>query len=290
MRPIWNGTLSFGLLNVPVQIYSAEKSNDLHFRMLDNRDKNPIRYERTNAETGEEVPWKDIVKAFEYSKGSYVVIDAKELRAAAPEATEMIEIEAFVSRDEIDPLYFERPYYLVPGKKAEKGYVLLRETLRKVGQVGIAKVVIRTKQYLSAVMPVGDALVLNLMRYEQQLISPQEFKLPGAASEYRISAKEMEMASQLIKSMSTQWKPDDYQDDFQKTVRKLIDARVAQQGGKRIKHTEEHTPVKPATNVVDFMSLLKKSLASKASATSKSTKSNKARAPRHRKRATASAS
>lgn len=286
MRPIWNGTLSFGLLNVPVQIYSADKSNDLHFRMLDNRDKNPIRYERVNAETGDEVPWKEIVKAFEYSKGNYVVIDPKELRAAAPEATEMIEIEAFVPRDEINPMYFERPYYLVPGKKAEKGYVLLRETLRKVGQVGIAKVVIRTKQYLSAVLPVEDALVLNLMRYEQQIVAADEFKLPGAAGEYRISAKEMEMASQLIKSMSTQWKPGDYRDDFQQTVRKMIDARVAKQGGKRIKHTEEHAPTRPATNVVDFMSLLKKSLESKGTS---HRKTSKPAATRHRKRATAQA-
>src|SRR5687768_3717692 len=120
-RPIWNGTISFGLLNVPVQLYSGERSIDLHFRMLDSRDKNPIRYERVNSETGEEVPWKDIVKAFEYAKGNYVVIDEDDIKAAAPEATESVEIEAFVDRVAISPMYFERPYYLVPAKKAEKG-------------------------------------------------------------------------------------------------------------------------------------------------------------------------
>lgn len=271
MRPIWNGNLSFGLLNVPVQIYSAEKSTDLHFRMLDNRNKSPIRYERVNKETGEEVPWKDIVKAFEYSKGNYVVIDEKELRAAAPEATETIDIEAFVPRADINPMYFDKPYYLVPGKKAEKGYVLLRETLRKVDQLGIARVVIRTRQYLSALMPVGNALVLNLMRYSEQLVKPDEVNLPGNASEYRVSQKEMDMAAQLIKSMSNEWQPDDYRDEFKQTVRKLIDARVAKQSGRRAKPSEEYTAPKPATNVVDFMSLLQKSLQSKGAAQRKST-------------------
>jgi hypothetical protein len=149
-RPIWNGTISFGLLNVPVQLYSGERSVDLHFRMLDSRDKSPVRYERVNSETGEEVPWKEIVKGFEYSKGSYVVIDEEDLRKAAPESTETVDIEAFVDRADIDPMYFEKPYYLVPGKKAEKGYVLLREVLEKTGKIGIARVVIRTRQYLAA--------------------------------------------------------------------------------------------------------------------------------------------
>lgn len=285
MRPIWNGSLSFGLLNVPVQIYSAEKSGDLHFHMLDNRNKSPIRYERINKKTGEEVPWKEVVKAFEYSKGSYVVIDEKELRAAAPEATGTIDIEAFVAREEINPMYFVKPYYLVPGKKAEKGYVLLRETLRKTGQIGIARVVIRSRQYLSALLPIDNALVLNLMRYTEQLVAAEEMNLPGQASAYRASSKEMEMAGQLIESMSTKWRPQDYHDEFQKTVRKLIDARVAKQGGKRVKHSEEHVPAKPATNVVDFMSLLKKSLESKGTPHRKTT----GRATRGRKRAAAHA-
>src|SRR6185503_10307974 len=117
-RPIWNGTISFGLLNIPVQLYSGERSMDLHFRLLDSRDKSPVRYERINIETGEEVPWKEVVKGFEYSKGSYVVIDEEEIRKQAPEHTESVEVEAFVSRADIDPMYFERPYYLVPAKKA----------------------------------------------------------------------------------------------------------------------------------------------------------------------------
>jgi DNA end-binding protein Ku len=261
-RPVWNGTVSFGLLNVPVQIYSGERAVDLHFRMLDSRDKRPIRYERINADTGEEVAWKDIVKAYEYEKGNYVVVDEKEIRAAAPEATETVEIEAFVERDAISPLYFEKPYFLVPGKKAEKGYVLLRETLKKTGRIGIAKVVIRTRQYLAALMPVDAALVLNLMRFPQELVKPEEFNLPsGKPSDYRVSARELDMAAQLIESMSSDWEPNRYRDDFRDKLRNIIDARVAQRSGARAKQPEHAPAPSASTNVVDFMALLKKSLA-----------------------------
>jgi DNA end-binding protein Ku len=264
-RPVWNGSISFGLLNVPVQIFSGERSVDLHFRLLDSRDKKPIRYERINSDTGEEVAWKDIVKAFEYEKGSYVVIPEQELRAAAPEITETVAIEAFVERDAISPMYFEKPYFLVPGKKAEKGYVLLRETLRKTGRIGIGKVVIRTRQYLSALMPQGDALLLNLMRFPQELIEPDQFELPaGKVSGYRISALELKMAEQLIDSMTVGWKPADYRDDFRDKLHKFIQRRVAKAGAPGRQEAEHEAPApKGATNVVDFMALLKKSLAAK---------------------------
>ena len=177
-RPIWSGSLSFGLLNVPVSLMSGERRMDLNFRMLDARNKKPIRYERVNAETGEEVPWKDIVKAFEYDKGSYVVIEKEDIAAAAPETHESIDVEAFVDAESIGLRFFEKPYILVPGKKAEKGYVLLRETLKETGKVGIARVVIRTREYICAVMPEGDALIMILLRYPQELVAPDEYKLP----------------------------------------------------------------------------------------------------------------
>ena len=264
-RPIWNGTISFGLLNVPVQLFAGERGVDLHLRMLDVRDKQPIRYERVNSETGEEVPWKEIVKAFEYSKGNYVVIDEEELRKAHPEATETVEIEAFVDRKAIDPRYFEKPYYLVPNKKAEKGYVLLREILKKAEKVGIAKVVIRTRQYLAAVIPFEHALVLNLMRFPQELIAPEEFQLPTEApAKYRITPKELEMAGTLLESMVAEWRPEDYRDDFRDKLRKTIDEQIAVQSGKAVKRaTRSKTPEGAATNVVDFMALLKKSLDAK---------------------------
>jgi DNA end-binding protein Ku len=281
-RPVWNGTISFGLLNVPVQIFSGERSVDLHFRLLDSRDQKPIRYERVNSETGEEVAWKDVVKAFEYEKGNYVVIPEQELRAAAPELTETVEIEAFVERDAISPMYFEKPYFLVPGKKAEKGYVLLRETLKKTGRIGIGKVVIRTRQYLSALMPQGDALLLNLMRFPQELVQPDEFELPsGKLSGYRISARELEMAGQLIDSMTANWKPADYRDDFRDKLHKFVARRIAKASGTRRREEEAPAPIsKTASNVVDFTALLKKSLAAKGARSGKIGESGGSESPR----------
>ncbi|WP_040940303.1 Ku protein [Xanthomonas campestris] len=260
-RPIWTGTLSFGLLNVPVSLMSGERKVDLHFRMLDSRDKKPIRFERVNADTGDEVPWKEIVKAFEYDKGSYVIVEEQDIRSAAPESHETVEVETFVDAADIDPRYFEKPYILVPGKKAEKGYVLLRETLRDTGKVGIAKVVIRTREYLAAVMPQGDALILLLLRYQQEVVDPEAFKLPsGAVSEYRITAKEQEMAKQLIESMSGRWQPEDYHDEFRGKLEQILRKRIQAKGGTTQVDDEPAPHEDATTNVVDFMSLLQKSL------------------------------
>lgn len=263
-RPIWTGTLSFGLLNVPVSLMSGERNVDLHFRMLDSRDRKPIRFERVNADTGEEVPWKDIVKAYEYDKGSYVVLDEDDIRSAAPESHEAVEVETFVDAGTIDPRYYEKPYLLVPAKKAEKGYVLLRETLRSTGKVGIARVVVRTREYLCAVMPHGDALVLMILRYPQELVDPEDYKLPsGSLAEYRISSKETAMAEQLIESMAGEWKPDEYHDEFRERLHTLLKKRIKAKGG-TTKVEEEPAPRDDdATNVVDFMSLLQKSLDAK---------------------------
>lgn len=263
-RPIWTGTLSFGLLNVPVSLMSGERNVDLHFRMLDSRDRKPIRFERVNADTGEEVPWKDIVKAYEYDKGSYVVLEEHDIRSAAPESHEAVEVETFVDAGTIDPRYYEKPYLLVPAKKAEKGYVLLRETLRSTGKVGIARVVVRTREYLCAVMPHGDALVLMILRYPQELVDPEDYKLPsGSLSEYRINSKETAMAEQLIESMSGEWKPDEYHDEFRERLHTLLKKRIKAKGG-TTKVEEEPVPREDdATNVVDFMSLLQKSLDAK---------------------------
>jgi DNA end-binding protein Ku len=234
--------------------------------MLDSRNKKPIRYERVNAETGEEVPWKDIVKAFEYSKGNYVVVEEEELRKAAPEATETVDIETFVDQDSIDPMYFEKPYYLVPGKKAEKGYVLLREVLRRTGKVGIARVVIRTRQYLAMLMPREDALVLNLLRFPQEIVAADEFAFPsGALTKYRISATELRMGEDLLKSMSGKWNAADYKDEFREKLRKIIQKHVDKADGTvTFANKGEKLPEHAATNVVDFMALLKKSLAAKS--------------------------
>jgi DNA end-binding protein Ku len=263
-RPIWTGTLSFGLLNVPVSLMSGERRADLSFRMLDSRDQKPIRYERVNAETGEEVPWKDVVKAFEYDKGSYVVIDQDDIKAAAPERHESIDVEAFVDAERIGVRFYDKPYVLAPGKKAEKGYVLLRETLKSTGKVGIARVVIRTREYLCAILPEDDALVMMLLRYPQELVDLDDYALPhGEPSGFRVSPKEIEMAEALIESMSVEWDPSDYHDEFRDRLTALIEERVASEGAKTKIEEGAPPPEHAATNVVDFMSLLKKSLESK---------------------------
>jgi DNA end-binding protein Ku len=260
-RPIWTGTLSFGLLNVPVSLMSGERRTDLHFRMLDSRDRKPVRYERVNADTGEEVPWKEIVKAYEYDKGSYVVLEEADIKAAAPESHETVEVETFIDAADIDPRYYEKPYVLVPAKKAEKGYVLLRETLRGSKRAGIARVVIRTREYLAAVLPQGDALVLMLLRYPQELVDPADYPLPaGKPSDYRVTAKELQMAEQLIDSMSGEWKPEDYKDEFRARLHKVIEKRLKQKGVVTPEE-DDREEVEESTNVVDFMSLLQKSLA-----------------------------
>lgn len=282
-RPIWSGSLSFGLLNIPVSLMSGERRTDLSFRMLDSRDKKPIRFERVNADTGEEVPWKDIVKAFEYDKGSYVVIEKEDIAAAAPESHESVDVETFVDAASINLRYFEKPYVLVPGKKAEKGYVLLRETLKSSGKVGIAKVVIRTREYLCAVMPDGPALVLILLRYPQELVDFDEYKLPeGKPADYRLAPKELQMAEQLIDSMTSEWNPADYHDEFRARLSDIIKKRI-KSAGATTKFEEPEPREDAATNVVDFMSLLQQSLqsnkrtpAKKASAAKKAPTSKQA--------------
>lgn len=259
-RAIWNGVISFGLLNIPVSLQAAQRSTDLHFRMLDSRDNARIRFERVNADTGEEVPWKEIVKAYEYERGNFVVLDDEDFQRAAPESHDSVEIESFIDRDAINPMYFEKPYYLVPGKRAAKGYVLLREVLERSHRVAIARVVIRTREHLSVVMPLGHALVLLLIRFPQELIKPDSFDLPtDSLSEYRLNARELAMAEELVDSMTVDFDPDSYVDDFRARLHEAIDARIKADETVQPPDLEE-IDRSPSTNVVDFMALLKKSL------------------------------
>ncbi|MBA8884386.1 Ku protein [Dokdonella fugitiva] len=258
-RPIWNGTLSFGLLNIPVAVMSGQRTNDLHFRMLDSRNNKPVRYERVNAQTGREVPWKDVVKAFEYRKGNYVVLEPEDIEGAAPESHESVDLETFVEADAIGPEYYEKPYYLVPGKRAEKGYVLLRQTLEKTGRIGVGRVVIRTREYLCAVLPRGKALMLNLLRYPSEVIPQSEYSFPASAK--RVNRSELAMAEKLVEALSGEWKPEQFKDEFRARLKKVIEKRL--KGGKTVGAEPEEgaEPAGQSTNVVDFVSLLKQSLA-----------------------------
>ena len=271
-RPIWTGAISFGLLNIPIKLMSGERRTDIHFRMLDSRNNSPVRYERVNAETGEEVPWKEIVKAYEFSKDNYVVLQPEDIERAATENHETIAIEAFVDAESIPLGYLEKPYILVPGKKAEKGYVLLREVLKNNGRVGNGRVVIRTREYLCMLVPEGDALMLMLMRFPQELVDPSEYELPaGSARAWHVTPREMEMAEMLMESMTDEWKPADYKDEFRERLSEVIKKRIKQKETAHIEDEREEEG-EEATNVVDFMALLKKSLEGKGGGASKPAK------------------
>ncbi|KAF1686336.1 Ku protein [Pseudoxanthomonas broegbernensis] len=264
-RPIWTGTLSFGLLNIPVKLMSGERRVDLQFRLLDSRDNARVRYERVNEETGEEVPWKEVVKAFEYDKGSYVVLEEDDIAAAAPDRKETVDIDTFVDAAQIGPEYFDKPYVLEPAGKAEKGYVLLRDVLARTGKAGVGRVVIRTREYLAAVLPKGDALVLMVLRFAQELVDPADYRLPeGSSSKWKITPRETQMAEQLIESMSGEWNPEEFKDDFRERLQKVIEQRVrSSQVVQPQAEEDERPPEGAATNVIDFAELLKRSLEKK---------------------------
>lgn len=260
-RAIWKGSITFGLVNVPVSLFPAENRSDLHFNLLDARNKAHVRYERVNELTGEKVPWNEIVRAYEYEDGNYVILEENDFRRAAVESTQTVEIEDFVPRDDIELTYFDKPYYLVPGKRGEKGYILLRETLRRTGKAGIAKVVIRTRQYLAALVPEGNGLVLNLLRFHHELRQPSEFDLPGGNIEdYKISEKELAMAEKLVEAMSGEWQPEKYRDDYQEVLMKWIE-RKAREGPAALPSPEELEAARgPGAEIVDISELLKRSV------------------------------
>lgn len=226
-RATWEGQLEFGLISIPVALYSSERTSELTFHLVDGRDNARIRNVRINQETGNEVPWDQIVRAFEHAEGQYVLLKEEDFARAAVKATRAIHIDTFVDRDDIDPLYFEKPYVLVPRLGAEKTYVLLREALKGTGKIGIARVVIRSRQYLLALMPEGHAIMADRMRFPDELRSPDEFNLPTSwLREYGISAQELDAAEKLVKALASDWKPDRYHDEYREVLLDWIDKKA----------------------------------------------------------------
>jgi DNA end-binding protein Ku len=258
-RAIWKGSITFGLVNIPVGLYSAETRDEISFKLLDSKTKSPIHYKRVSEESGKEVSWDQTVRGYEFAKGKYVVMSDEDLKRAAPEATQTIDIVDFVDLEDIDPLYFDKPYYLAPDSKGSKAYALLRETLRRTGKVGIAKVVIRTRQYLAAVVARGNAevLTLELMRYAHELRDPSELDVPrGKAG---VSDKELQMAERLVEGMVEAWDPEKYKDDYRRALMKTIEERV-EAGELEGSSKPAPKPERPSAQVVDLMSLLKRSV------------------------------
>jgi len=256
MRAIWKGNISFGLVNIPIAVYPATRREDLKFRLLRASDLSPVNYKRVAERDGKEVPWEQIVKGYEYGKGKFVVLSEKDFQRVDLEATQTVDIQDFVDVEEIDPMYFYKPYYLEPQKGGDKAYVLLRETLEKTGKVGIAKVIIKTRQYLAGVKPLKHALVLELMHFAEELADGEKLNVPKKSADP--GKREMEMATALIESMSSEWNPTKYKDDYRDALLEVIEEKV-ESGGKEIDGKPK--PKKPSSKVIDLVAVLQESLA-----------------------------
>ena len=263
-RSMWKGAISFGLVHIPVEMYPAVSSNSLDLSMLDRRDFAPIGFKRYNKNTGKEVSWDDIVKGYEYESGEYVVLSDEDLRRANPEATQTIDILAFVDAEDVPLLYYDHPYYLAPGKGGDKVYALLRETLKEVGKIGIANVVIRVKQHLAALVCIGDTIVLNTLRYPDEIRDTDDLKIPSPkAKATTISAKELKMAMALVEGMSEDWKPNQYHDTYREDVLALVQKKIKAKQTKTITMPDPDEKPAKTTNVIDLVSLLQASLGKK---------------------------
>src|SRR3954464_9501639 len=249
-RAIWSGTISFGLVNVPVKLYSAVHDQDIHFSQFD-KNGNHIRYKRVSEKSGKEVDYGDIVKGYEVKKGQFVMVDPDELAAYRPEATKSIDISDFVALEEIDPIYYENTYYLAPdGKAAEKPYNLLLEAMEKQGKAAIGKVVIRTKQYLAAIRPMDGVLALSTMRFAEEVVPTSEVKNGSSGKGSSVSKREVDMASQIIDSLTSEWDPSRYHDTYREQVLQLLKKKAE---GKEIVVDE---PEEEQGQVLDLMAAL----------------------------------
>jgi DNA end-binding protein Ku len=253
-RAIWKGSISFGLVNIPIALYPATRREELKFRLLRKSDLSPVNYKRVAQKDGKEVSWDEIVKGYEYEKGKYVVLKDEDFERVDLEATQTVDIQDFVDQEEIDPMFFYKPYYLEPQKGGDKAYALLRDALKNSKKVGIAKVVIKTRQYLAGVKPEDGALVLELMHFADELADTEKLHLP---KKVEVGKREMTMAKSLIDSMASKWNPEKYHDDYREALMEVIEEKV-EAGGKEIEEKTRKAP-KP-TKVIDLVSVLQKSL------------------------------
>jgi DNA end-binding protein Ku len=275
---MWNGSISFGLVTIPVALYPATRREELSFRLLRRSDLSPVNYKRVAEADGKEVPWAEIVKGYEYEKGKFVVLKEDDFKRVDLEAAaQTIDIIDFVDGSEINPMFFQKPYYLEPQKGGDKPYALLREALHSSGKIGVAKVVIRTREHLAGVKAQGKALILEIMHFGDELLSIEDFKFPKRDL---ARPREVEMARKLIDGMTDKWNPDKYKDDYKTQIMTMIKEKVKHPHKKQPK---AKSPAKPS-NVIDLMSVLQESLSHAKGAKSKSGKSAPAKT-KHRKAA-----
>jgi DNA end-binding protein Ku len=252
MRSIWKGSLSFNLVNIPITLYTAVRREDLKFKLLRRSDMSPINYKRVAEVDGKEVAWDEIVKGYEYEKGQFVVLKEEDFKRVDIEAAQTIAINAFVSVEEVNPMFFYKPYFIEPAKGGDMAYSLLRDAMEKSGKIGIAEVALRQREHLAAVKPHAGGLLLELMHYADELVSAEEFR---KASPKAAGTKELQMAQSLIEMMTEEWDPEKYHDDYKAALEKVID--------EKIKNPDAEAPkpkAKKPTNVVDLVAVLQESL------------------------------
>ncbi len=277
-RAMWKGSIAFGLVNIPVELYTAVRDHRPKFRMLHAKDEAPIRYERVCQTDGKPVAWEDLVKGYEYEKGRFVVLTKDDFKTAAIEKTKTIDILDFVDPDAIDERYFETPYYLQPAKGADRAYALLRQAIAESGRIGIAKVILRDAQHLAAVETIDKALVLTMMRFADELADLGDYRFPEAEG---IRPAELKMATQLIDNLSAKWDPDKYTDEYRDNLMKVIQGKIK---GRTPKLKERESP--QSADVVDLMTRLRASLEGKAGGkkAAKTTSSSRKKTTRKRSR------
>ena len=258
-RALWKGAISFGLVHVPVELHSAEKRNTLDFDMLDRRDMNPVGSQRINKETGKVVPWNEIVKGYEHKKGEYVVVTDEDFRRANVEATQTIDIINFVNLTEIPLIYFDTPYYLAAGRGGDKGYALMRQTLKRADKAGIAQVVIRSRQRLAALVPQGEMLILNTLRYQYEIRPNDEIEVP-AGKKAAANAREVAMALKLVEEMTDEWRPEKYHDTYREDLLKHIKKKIRSGDTETVAESEEPAKERKSAEIIDLVSLLKRSI------------------------------
>lgn len=271
-RSNWKGMISFGLVSIPIVLLPTEnKSAHISFHQIDKRNNARIKYKRINVETGKEVPWEEITRGYEYDQETSVPVPDEILKKVAGEQGKTIDIETFINKNDLDIITITNAYYIIPDKRAEKGYVILRESLKSTNKIGIAKVIIATKEYLSAVMPYDKGMVLCILKYDEEMRKISQLELPNKdISAYKVTKKEIEIAKQLIKSMTSQWRPEKYVDQYQQAIHRWVKETVNQ-----LPHHLPKKRVQAAGKVVDLVDLLKKSLESSKKSTRMEAQTNK---------------
>ena len=265
-RVIWKGAVSFGLVHIPVALVPATTRKGVDFDWLDKRSMDPVGYKRINKTTGKDIEKENIVKGVELEKGNYVVISEEEIRAAHPKVTQTVDIVAFVDAEKIPFLFIDTPYYLTPDRRGEKVYALLREALVATGKVGLANVVLHTKQHLAVVMPLGEALVLNTLRWADEVRGIEALELKDEAIKPDLAKRELDMATRLIEEMSEDWQPEQYKDTFQEQIMALVEQKAKEGKVEAVSEPDEDGGERPSADVIDLTELLKRSLGAKPAA------------------------